>query len=410
MITPMKPIYFDNNATTPVRPEVFAAMAPFLAPEGGFGNPSSLHALGQEAYGAMEAAREKVAALLGAADPGEIVFTSCGTESDNAAVIGAAFAHREKGRHLITSAVEHHAVLHACDYLEQAHGFQVTRLPVDRYGRVSPDDLRRALRPDTLLVSIMAANNEIGTMEPLPELGAVCREAGILFHTDAVQSAGKVPLNLKDLPVDLASISGHKLYGPKGIGALYIRRGVQLHALLHGGAHEKNRRAGTENVPGAVGLGEACRLALEEMAAEEPRVRGLRDRLEKGLRERIPLVFLNGHPTERLGNTTNLTFEAVEGESLVLALDQAGFTLKNDHLPGVEVSTGSACASGLLEPSHVLKAIGVAPERIHGSVRFSLGHFNTDADVDMALDIVPRAVDRLRTLSPIWEDRQKDIA
>jgi cysteine desulfurase len=406
----MKPIYFDNNATTPVRAEVFAAMRPFLAPDGGFGNPSSLHALGQEAHGAMESARESVAALLGAADPGEIVFTSGGTEADNMAVIGAAFAHREKGRHLVTSSVEHHAILHACDYLEKEHGFEVTRLPVDRFGRVSLEALRGALRPDTLLVSIMAANNEIGTMEPIQELGAICRSAGVLFHTDAVQSAGKVPLNLKVLPVDLLTISGHKLYGPKGIGALYIRRGVQLHALLHGGAHEKNRRAGTENVSGAVGLGAACSLALKEMATEEPRIRGLRDRLEKGLLERIPFVYVNGHPSERLGNTTNLTFDSVEGESLVLALDQAGFTLKNDSLPGFEVSTGSACASGLLEPSHVLKAIGVPPDRIHGSVRFSLGHFNTAADVDMALEVIPRAVDRLRTLSPIWEDRMKEMA
>jgi len=403
----MKPLYFDNNATTPVRAEVFEAMAPFLAPDGVYGNPSSLHTLGQQAHAALESAREKVAALLGVADPGEIVFTSCGTEADNMAVIGAAFAHRDKGRHLITSAVEHHAVLHACEYLEKFHGFEVTYLPVDRFGRVSPDNLRAALRPGTLLVSIMAANNEMGTIEPIQELGAICRSAGILFHTDAVQSAGKVPLSLKDGPVDLAAISGHKLYGPKGIGALYIRRGVQLHALLHGGAHEKNRRAGTENVPGAVGLGVACELALNEMATEEPRVRALRDRLEKGLLERIPFVYVNGHPTERLGNTTNLTFEGVEGESLVLALDQAGFTLKNDALPGVEASTGSACASGLLEPSHVLKAIGVPPDRIHGSVRFSLGHFNTGADIDCALDIIPKAVDRLRTLSPVWEDRQK---
>ncbi len=403
----MKPIYFDNNATTPVRAEVFEAMKPFLAPDGGFGNPSSLHTLGQQAHAAMERAREQVAALVGAADPSEIVFTSCGTEADNMAIIGAAFAHRDKGRHLITSAVEHHAVLHACDYLEKEHGFTVTYLPVDRYGRVSPDDLRAVLRPDTLLVSVMTANNEIGTIEPIQELGAVCRNAGVLFHTDAVQSAGKVPLDLQGWPVDLAALSGHKLYGPKGIGALYIRRGVQLHALLHGGAHEKNRRAGTENVPGAVGLGAACGLAHNEMATEEPRVRALRDRLEKGLLERIPCSFVNGHPSERLGNTTNLTFDAVEGESLVLALDQAGFTLKSDTLPGVEISTGSACASGMLEPSHVLKAIGVPSDRIHGSVRFSLGHFNTEADIDAALDIIPRAVDRLRSLSPIWEDRQK---
>lgn len=406
----MKPIYFDNNATTPVRAEVFEAMRPFLSSEGSYGNPSSLHTAGQRAHAALEMAREKVAALLGAADPGEIVFTSSGTEADNAAIIGAAFAHRDAGRHLVTSAVEHHAVLHACDYLEKEHGFEVTRLPVDRFGRVSPEDLKRAIRPDTLLVSIMAANNEIGTLEPIRELGALCREARVLFHTDAVQSAGKEPMDLKTWPVDLASISGHKLYGPKGIGALYIRRGVKLHALLHGGAHEKNRRAGTENVPGAVGLGAACELALKELSPEAGRVRALRDRLEKGLQARVASLFVNGHPTERLGNTTNIAFDAVEGESLVLALDQAGFTLKKEETPGVEVSTGSACASGLLEPSHVLKAIGVPPERIHGSVRFSLGHFNTDADVDAALEIIPRVVERLRNLSPLWEERARETA
>ncbi|MBL8024503.1 MAG: cysteine desulfurase NifS [Elusimicrobia bacterium] len=406
----MKPIYFDNNATTPVRGEVFEALAPFFRSDDGYGNPSSLHSLGQGAHAVMESAREKVAALIGAADPQEIVFTSGGTESDNFALIGAAFAHREEGRHLITSSVEHHAVLHPCDYLEKEHGFEVTRLPVDSFGRVSPDDLRRALRPETLLVSIMTANNEIGTLQPIRELGAVCREAGVLFHTDAVQSVGKEPLDLKNWPVDLASLSGHKLYGPKGIGALYIRRGVELHPILHGGAHEKKRRAGTENVPGAVGFGVACELAFKEISTEGPRVRALRDRLEKGLLDRIPFVYLNGHPTERLGNTTNLAFDSVEGESLVLALDQAGFTLKNDHVPGLEVSTGSACASGMLEPSHVLKAIGVPPDRIHGSVRFSLGHFNTEADIDVALDVIPKAVDRLRTLSPLWEDRMKEIA
>ncbi len=401
----MKTVYFDCNATTPVRPEVFEAMRPFLSADGEYGNPSSLHTVGQRAHAALEAAREKVAALLGAADASEIVFTSSGTEADNMAIVGAAFAHRERGRHIVTSAVEHHAVLHTCEYLEKEHGFQVTRLPVDRQGRVSAEDLKRAIRPDTILVSIMAANNEIGTIEPTAELGAVCREKRILFHTDAVQAAGKMSLDLKNSPVDMAAISGHKIYAPKGIGALYIRRGVRLHALLHGGAHEKNRRAGTENVPGAAALGAACDLARREMPKEEPRIRALRDRLEKGILSGVPAVFLNGHPTERLGNTTNLTFEYVEGESLVLALDQAGFALKKSDLPGVEVSTGSACASGLLEPSHVLKAIGVPPEHIHGSVRFSLGHFNSDKDVDSALEIIPAAVDRLRKMSPLWEDR-----
>lgn len=398
-------VYLDNNATTPVRPEVFEAMRPYLAVAGDFGNPSSLHTAGQRARAALETAREQVAALLGAADPGEIVFTSGGTESDNAAIIGTAFAHRARGRHLITSVIEHHAVLHACDYLEQEHGFTVTRLPVDRFGRISPADLSAALTPDTILVSLMAANNEIGTVQPVQELGALCRAAGVLFHTDAVQSAGKTLLDMKKTPVDLASISGHKIYAPKGIGALYIRRGVRLHALLHGGSHEKNRRAGTENVAGAVALGAACALAVADLERDSARVQSLRDRLEQGIRQRIPAVFVNGHPTERLGNTANLTFEGVEGESLVLALDQAGFALKKSDIPGVEVSTGSACASGLLEPSHVLKAIGVPLEHIHGSVRFSLGHFNTDRDVDLALDVIPAVVARLRSLSPLWEDR-----
>lgn len=400
-------IYFDNNATTPVRPEVFEALKPYLAPGGDYGNPSSLHSTGQRARAALETARERVAALLGAADPEEIVFTSSGTEADNMAIVGAAFAHRDKGRRIITSAVEHHAVLHTVDYLEKEHGFTVARLPVDRHGRLSPEDLARALTPDTILVTLMASNNEIGTVQPLRALGEVCRKAGVLFHTDAVQSAGKSRLDFKNEPVDMAAISGHKIYAPKGIGALYIRRGVRLHPLLHGGAHEKNRRAGTENLAGAVGLGAACALAAVELDRESARVRALRDRLESGLLKKIPAVFVNGHPTERLGNTTNLTFECVEGESLVLALDQAGFALKNTDTPGVEVSTGSACASGLLEPSHVLKAIGVPPEHIHGSVRFSLGHFNTDADVDAALEIVPAVVARLRALSPLWEDRIK---
>lgn len=400
-------IYFDNNATTPVRPEVFEALKPYLAAGGDYGNPSSLHSTGQRARAALETARERVAALLGAADPEEIVFTSSGTEADNMAIVGAAFAHRDKGRRIITSAVEHHAVLHTVDYLEKEHGFTVARLPVDRHGRLSPEDLARALTPDTILVTLMASNNEIGTVQPLRALGEVCRKAGVLFHTDAVQSAGKSRLDFKNEPVDMAAISGHKIYAPKGIGALYIRRGVRLHPLLHGGAHEKNRRAGTENLAGAVGLGAACALAAVELDRESARVRALRDRLESDLLKKIPAVFVNGHPTERLGNTTNLTFECVEGESLVLALDQAGFALKNTDTPGVEVSTGSACASGLLEPSHVLKAIGVPPEHIHGSVRFSLGHFNTDADVDAALEIVPAVVARLRALSPLWEDRIK---
>lgn len=406
----MKTLYFDYNATTPVRPEVFEAMKPFLTTEGFFANPSSLHTPGQKAHAALEQAREQVAAFLGAADPSEIVFTSCGTESNNLALFGAARAHRDQGRHLITSAVEHHAVLHAAEYLEKEEGFQVTYLPVDAHGRVDPAELERALRKDTVIVSIMAANNEIGTLEPLQALGDLCRARRVLFHTDAVQLAGKRAMDVKNWPIDMLSISGHKLYAPKGIGALYVRRGVKLHALLHGGAHEKNRRAGTENVAGAVALGAACALAAKELDEEESRVRGLRDRLEKGLLERVPFVRVNGHPTERLGNTTNLTFECVEGEGLVLALDQAGFALHKGDAPGVACSTGSACASGMLEPSHVLKAIGVPLEMIHGSVRFSLGRFTTQADVDGALEVIPPVVAKLRALSPLWEDKQAGAA
>jgi cysteine desulfurase len=399
--------YFDYNATTPVRPEAFEAMRPYLAADGAFGNPSSLHTAGQKAHAALEGAREQVAAFLGAADPSEVVFTSSGTEADNLAIVGAAFQHRDKGRHIVTSAVEHHAVLHTCEYLEKEHGFTVTYLPVDAFGRVSPKDLERALRPDTILVSIMTANNEIGTVQPVDVLGALCRERGVLFHTDAVQAAGKMALDVKAWPVDMAAVSGHKIYAPKGIGALYVRRGVRLHPLMHGGAHEKNRRAGTENVAGAAALGVACAMARKEMATETPRIRALRDRLEAGLLKRVPFTKVNGHPTERLGNTTNLSFDCVEGESMVLALDQAGFTLHRSDLPGFEVSTGSACSSGLLEPSHVLKAIGVPMGAIHGSLRFSLGHYNTAADVDQALEAVPKIIERLRALSPLWDDKMK---
>lgn len=401
----MTVLYFDYNATTPVRPEVFDAMKPFLSANGVYGNPSSLHQAGQTAHHALEKAREQVADLIGASDISEIVFTSGGTESNNLAIQGAAFAHREKGKHIITSAVEHHAVLHTFDYLKTIHGFEVSVLPVDEFGRVDPRELERAIRPDTILVSIMTANNEIGTIQPIAALGKICREKRILFHTDAVQAVGKIPLDVKNLPVDMLTLSGHKIYAAKGIGALYLRRGVRLHALLHGGSHEKNRRAGTENVAGAAGLGIACELAKKEMAAEEARVKALRDRLENGLKAKVQYVRVNGHPAERLANTTNLTFECIEGEGLVLALDQAGFALHRSNLPGLECSTGSACASGMMEPSHVLQAIGVPGQMIHGSVRFSLGKFSTESDIDAALEIIPPVVEKLRDLSPLWEDK-----
>jgi cysteine desulfurase len=401
----LKTIYFDYNATTPVRPEVFEAMRPFLVSDEFFANPSSIHSPGQKARAALERAREQVAAFLGAADPSEIVFTSSGTEADNLAIKGAAAAHESKGRHIVTGSIEHSAVRNTLRFLEKEKGFEVTWLPVDEYGRIDPKALSAALRPDTILASIMMANNEIGTLEPIEALGAACREKGVLFHSDAVQAAGKVPLNVQSLPVDMLAISGHKIYAPKGIGALYIRRGTRLQAILHGGSHEKNRRAGTENVAGAVALGAACELAQKEMATEIPRLRALRDRLEKGLLERVPFARANGHPTERTANTTNLTFECVEGESLMLALDQASFALHRPELPGMAVSTGSACASGILEPSHVLTAIGVPGHMIHGSLRFSLGKYNTDQDVDEALRLIPSIVEKLRNLSPLWEDK-----
>jgi cysteine desulfurase len=389
-------IYFDHNATTPIRPEVFEAMRPFLAPDGTFGNPSSIHAEGRRARAALENARATVAAFLGAADPSEIVFTSSGTEADNMAVIGAAFQHRDKGRLIVTSAVEHHAVLHSCDYLEKEHGFRVAHIPVDDYGRVSPGGFAKVCSDDAILVSVMTANNEVGALQPIEEIGKLCGEKGILFHTDAVQAAGKISIDVKEWPVDMLSISGHKLYAPKGIGALYIRRGVRLHALIHGGVHERNRRAGTENVAGAVGLAAACEAAARERTSEGKRIEGLRDRLEKGLLEGIPGARLNGHPTKRLGNTSHLSFDGVDGESLVMALDQPGFTLHEEGLPPIAASTGAACSAGILEPSHVLAAMGLSKDRVRGGVRFSLGRGNTAADVDAALDIIPRLVARLR--------------
>jgi len=389
-------IYFDHNATTPIRPEVFEAMRPFLAPDGVFGNPSSIHAEGRRARAALEKARDTVAGFVGAADPSEIIFTSSGTEADNMAIVGAAFQHRDKGRLIVSSAVEHHAVLHACDYLAKEHGFRVASISADEFGRVSPEGFAKVCADDAILVSVMTANNEVGTIQPVEEIGNLCRERGVLFHTDAVQAAGKIPINVKEWPVDMLSISGHKLYAPKGIGALYIRRGVRLHALIHGGVHERDRRAGTENVAGAVGLAAACEAAGREMASEGKRIKGLRDRLEKGLLEGIPGGRLNGHPTMRLGNTSHLSFDGVDGETLIMALDQPGFTLHEEGLPSIAASTGAACSAGILEPSHVLAAMGLSKDRVRGGVRFSLGRGNTEAEVDAALDIIPRLVKRLR--------------
>jgi len=386
----MKTVYMDHSATTPVRREVVEAMLPYFT--GKYGNASSVHHRGREAREAVEEARRTVAAHLGAA-PEEIVFTSGGTESDNHAIRGVAAAAGHRGRHVITSAVEHHAVLNTCKELEK-DGFQVTVLPVDEYGLVDPQDLRTALRPDTILVTVMMANNEVGTVEPIRELAAVAAEHGVPFHTDAVQAVGKIPVDVGELGVDLLSISGHKFYGPKGVGVLYIRSGTRIRPVQVGGHHEKGRRAGTENVPGIVGLARALELACAHMEGEGQRLRRLRDHLQEGLTGSIEDVQLNGHPERRLPHMLNITFANAEGESMLLSLDAAG----------VCVSTGSACTSGTLEPSHVLAAMGVPAEMAHGSLRFSLGRVNTDEDVDYVLEKLPAIVRRLRKMSPITRD------
>ena len=380
-MTAQRRIYMDHAATTPVDPRVVDAMLPFFTER--FGNASSVHQFGQEAREAVERAREGVARAIGAR-PSEIVFTSGATEADNFAILGAAWANEDRGRHIITSAVEHHAVLEPCRFLE-SRGFEVTYLPVDPYGRVDPDDVRRAIRPDTILISVMHANNEIGTLQPVAEIARVGRERGILVHTDAAQSVGILPVHVDALGVDLLSLSAHKRYGPKGVGALYIRRGSRVARILHGGAHERNRRAGTENVPGIVGLGAALDLALQVMEDEAARLRRLGDRLRAGLAQ-IDGARLNGHPTERLPGLLSISFAGTDSESLLLALD----------LRGVAASSGSACTAGSLEPSHVLSAIGLPPEVAAGTLRFSLGRGTTEEEVDQVVALMPEIVAAVR--------------
>lgn len=401
----MAVIDFDHNATTALCPAAAEALSPWASAGGFYGNPSSLHTLGQATRAALEAARRQAATAFGAADPGEIIFTSGGTEANNFALTGAAFAHRDRGRHLVTSAVEHHAVLNALHALADHHGFEVTEVPVNARGQVNPEDVRRALRTDTILVSIMAANNETGALQPIVDIGRLCRERNILFHSDAVQWAGKKPLDFRTWPVDLASLAAHKIYGPQGIGALYVRRGVKLLPLIHGGAQEKGRRGGTENVSGAVGFGAAAAWATENLVQEEARVERLRDRLEQGLLKGISHARVNGPLQDRLGNTCHLTIEGVEGESLVFAMDQAAFSLKQPERSSLCASTGSACASGLIEPSHVLLAMGFSRAECHASLRFSLGRNNSEREVDEALEIIPALVDKLRRLSPVWREK-----
>jgi cysteine desulfurase len=378
-------IYLDHNATTPVAPAVVERMMAVLRDD--FGNPSSVHHFGQRAKAVLDEARSQVAALIGG-DPSEIVFTSGGTESDNFAIRGAAEALEPTGRrHLIASAIEHEAVLNTLRALAR-RGWRVTLLPVDQSGIVTADSLRDALTADTALVSVMHANNEIGTIQPVAELAAIARSGGALFHTDAVQSAGKLPVDVKSLGVDLLSLSGHKFYGPKGAGAMWIRRGVRLLPLVTGGKHERNRRAGTENVAGSAGLGVAADLARLKMTAEAERLATLRDRLEKGVLQAVTGTAVNGSGP-RVPNTTNISFDRVEAESLLIALD----------LEGVAVSTGSACSSGTLEPSHVLKAMGFPPHRTQNSIRFSLGAANTEAEIDHVVSVLPRLVEKLRSLT-----------
>jgi len=387
----------DHAATTSTDVEVFEAMKPFFTQK--YGNPNSIHSFGQEAREAVEEAREKIARLIGA-NPSEIVFTAGGTEADNYAIKGIAWANQKKGNHIITSQIEHHAVLHSCQFLEK-HGFKVTYLKVDKYGLIDPEEVKKAITDQTILVTIMHANNEIGTIEPIKEIGKIVKEAGIYFHTDSVQTTGHIPIEVNDLGVDMLSISGHKLYGPKGVGALYLRKGTKIVNLIDGGAQEKNRRAGTENVTGMVGLGKAVELAEKRLAGGEvDKVVKLRDKLITGIMDQIENVRLNGHSTKRLPGNVNICFEFIEGESMLLNLD----------IKGVAASSGSACTSGSLEPSHVLLAIGLPPEIAHGSLRLTLGKDNTEEDIDYVIDILPKIIEKLRALSPFtgsWDGLKK---
>jgi len=388
----VKRVYLDYAATTPVHPDVLKAMIPYLTDA--FGNPSSLYSYGGEAKGAIEEARVKVADLIGVQDE-EIVFTGSGTEADNFAIKGVAFANESKGNHIITSSIEHHAVTETCKFLER-RGFSVTYLPVDEYGLVDPHDVKKAITGKTILISVIHANNEMGTIEPIAEIGKVAKEAGVYFHTDAVQTVGHIPVDANELGVDLLSISAHKLYGPKGVGALYIRKGTKLIPFMHGGEQERRRRASTENVAGIVGLGTAAELARQEMDEEVQRLTHLRNQLIKGLLERIDHVRLNGHPQKRLPNNINVSIDFVEGESMLLNLD----------LEGICASTGSACSSSSLEPSHVLLAMGLAHEQAHGSLRFTLGKWTTEEEIGQVLEVLPRIVAKLRAMSPLLTSKR----
>jgi len=391
------PIYLDNNATTQVDPRVLEAMLPYFTER--FGNAASRsHKYGWVAEEAVERARQRVATLIGA-EPKEIIWTSGATESDNLAIKGVAFMYRDKGRHIVTQATEHKAVLDTCKWLEK-QGFEVTYLPVDRYGRVDPQRLADAIRQDTILVTIMFANNEVGTIQPIEEIGRICKERGVLFHCDATQAVGKVPVDVRRMGIDLLSMSAHKMYGPKGVGALYVRRReprVRLEPIIHGGGHERGMRSGTLNVPGIVGMGKAAEIARQEMQAEAARLTALRERLWEGISGRLEDVYRNGHPVHCLPNTLNVSFAYVEGEALMLGMED------------IAVSSGSACTSASLEPSYVLRAMGVSDELAHGSIRFSLGRFNTEEEIDYTINRVVEVVKRLREMSPLYEMAKEGI-
>jgi len=386
----MQMIYMDHNATTPLHPDALKAMLPYLEAE--YGNASSLHSFGRKARVAVEDARGKVAKLIGPCEGVDIVFTSGGTESDNFVIKGAAHALRKKGKHIITSKIEHLAVLNPCEFLAK-EGYEITYLPVDEYGVLDLGALKSAVRGDTILVSVMFANNEMGTVQPIEEIAGIAHEKGALFHTDAVQALGKLPIDVEKMGIDLLSMSSHKIYGPKGIGALYMNKKAKLTPFMQGGHHERNRRAGTENVPAIAGFGKACELAEKDLESGSKRLTALRERLWNGIGKDIPDVKLNGHPTQRLPNTLNVSFKYIEGESILLNLD----------LKGIAASSGSACTSGSLEPSHVLKAMGVDPATSQGSVRFSLGRTNTEEDIDRVARELPPIIKKLRDMSPLYD-------
>lgn len=387
-------VYFDHSATSRVLPEVFEAMAPFFTER--FGNASSLHSFGREARGSMELARKHVAALVNA-DPAEIVFTSGGTESDNLAIKGVAgFKGRRKG-HVVTTCIEHHAVLESCTHLKRL-GFEVTEVKVSRDGIVDPGDVEAAVRDDTILITVMAANNEIGTIQPVREIGGIARSKGIPFHTDAVQAIGKMQVDVRRDNIDLLSLSGHKFHGPKGVGALYVKKGVPIEPIVHGGGHERGLRSSTENVPGIVGLGKAAEIARRDFDGTTATMRSLRDRLISEVPELVPRAYLNGHPTKRLVNNANFRFDFIEGEALMLQLD----------LKGIAASTGSACSTGSLEPSHVLMALGLTHGQAHGNLRLTLGRENTYEEVGYFLEVLPGIVSKLREISPFNEARAED--